>query len=120
VSAVLYGLGRFCIRRRLLVAVAWLVLLVGFIAIANAVGKQTSNNLTLPGTGSTDAQNLLNDHLPDEANGTNPVVMKARHGTLDAGANAKAVKATVKSLKQTPHVIGAVSPLSSQGAPHLS
>jgi RND superfamily putative drug exporter len=120
VSAVLYGLGRFCIRHRLLVAVAWLVLLVGFIAIANAVGKQTSNNLTLPGTGSTDAQNLLNDHLPDEANGTNPVVMEARHGTLDAGANAKAVKATVKSLKQTPHVIGAVSPLSSQGAPQLS
>jgi putative drug exporter of the RND superfamily len=119
-TGVLYGLGRFCIRRRLLVAVAWLVLLVAFVAFANAVGHQTSNNLTLPGTGSTDAQNLLNDNLPNEANGTNPVVMEAPHGTLDAGANAKAVDATVKSLKQAPHVIGAVSPLSSQGAAQLS
>jgi len=119
-TGVLYGLGRFCIRRRLLVAAAWVVLLIAFVAFANAVGKQTSNNLTLPGTGSTDAQNLLNDNLPNEANGTNPVVMEAPHGTLDAGANAKAVKATVKSLKQAPHVIGAVSPLSSQGAAQLS
>ncbi len=119
-SGALYGLGRFCIRRRLLVAVAWLALLVAFVAFANAVGKQTSNNLTLPGTGSTNAQNLLNDNLPNEANGTNPVVMEALHGTLDAGANANAVKATVKSLKQAPHVIGAVSPLSSQGAGQLS
>ncbi len=63
-SGALYSLGRFCIRRRLLVAVAWLALLVAFVAFANAVGKQTSNNLTLPGTGSTDAQNLLNDNLP--------------------------------------------------------
>ena len=79
-TGVLYGLGRFCIRRRLLVAVAWLVLLVAFVAFANAVGKQTSNNLTIPGTGSTDAQNLLNDNLPNEANGTNPVVMETpRH-----------------------------------------
>jgi RND superfamily putative drug exporter len=119
-TGVLYGLGRFCIRRRLLVAVTWVVLLVAFVAFANAVGHQTSNNLTLPGTGSTDAQNLLNDNLPHEANGTNPVVMEAPHGTLDAGANAKAVDATVKSLKQAPHVIGAVGPLSSQGAAQLS
>ena len=101
-SGALYALGALLHPASLLVPVAWLALMVAFVAIANAVGKQTSNNLTLPGTGSTHAQNLLNDNLPNQANGTNPVVMEALHGTLDAGANANAVKATVKSLKQGP------------------
>src|SRR5437667_1820556 len=119
-SRVLYAVGGFCVRRRYPVLVAWVVALAGFVALANAVGKQTSDNLTLPGSGSTQAQDLLSDNLPKEANGTNPVVMEAAQGTLDAGANEQAVKDTVSSLKKAPHVIGAVSPLSTQGAGQLS
>src|ERR1700752_4125644 len=119
-SAALYALGRFCIRHRYVVVVAWVALMVATAAIANVVGKQTSNNLTLPGTGSTNAQDLLSDNLPNQANGTNPVVMKTAHGTLDTGANAKAVNATVSSLRKAPGVIKAVSPLSSEGAGALS
>ncbi|MGH2964159.1 MAG: MMPL family transporter [Solirubrobacterales bacterium] len=119
-SAALYSLGRFCVRHRYPVLVAWIVLMVATAAIANAVGKQTSNNLTLPGTGSTNAQDLLQDNLPNQANGTNPVVMKTAHGTLDSGANATAVNSTVKSLENAPGVIKAVSPLSSEGAGALS
>ena len=119
-SRALYGWGASASAIATRSLVAWLALMVAIVAIANAVGKQTSNNLTLPGTGSTQAQDLLHDNLPNQANGTNPVVMEAAHGTLDAGANAKAVKATVKSLKKAPHVIEAVSPLSSEGAGALS
>jgi RND superfamily putative drug exporter len=120
VSAALYSLGRFCVRHRYPVVAAWIALMVATAVIANAVGKQTSNNLTLPGTGSTQAQDLLSDNLPNQANGTNPVVMKSPHGTLDAGADANAVNATVSSLRKAPGVIKAVSPLSSQGAAQLS
>jgi RND superfamily putative drug exporter len=119
-SGALYALGRFCVRHRYPVLVAWIVLVIAIVAIANSVGKQTSNNLNLPGTGSTQAQDLLNDNLPNQANGTNPVVMEAPHGTLTSRANEKAVKATVSSLKKAPHVTGAVSPLSSEGADALS
>jgi RND superfamily putative drug exporter len=120
VSAALYALGRLCIRHRYRVAVAWVALMVATAVIANAIGKQTSNNLTLPGTGSTQAQDLLDDNLPEQANGTNPVVLKALHGKLDAGANAKAVRATASSLARAPHVVETVSPLSGQGADQLS
>ena len=119
-SAALYALGNFSVRHRYYVVAAWIALMVATALIANVVGKQTSNNLTLPGTGSTQAQDLLSDNLPNQANGTNPVVMKAPHGTLDAGANAKAVNATVSSLRKAPGVIKAVSPLSSQGSDALS
>ena len=119
-SGFLYGLARRCVRHRYPVLVAWLVLLVAIVAVANAVGKETSNNLTLPGTGSTQAQDLLQDNLPNQANGTNPVVMETPSGKLTTGENAQAVKATVKSLKKAPHVISAISPLSSEGSAALS
>jgi RND superfamily putative drug exporter len=119
-SAALYAIGGYCVRHRYAVIASWIVLMVATAAIANAVGKQTSNNLTLPGTGSTQAQDLLSDNLPNQANGTNPVVMKTAHGALDSGANAKAVKATADSLRKAPGVIKAVSPLSSDGSGALS
>src|SRR5436190_509545 len=46
--------------------------------------------------------------------------MESPHVNLDADANANTLKATVNSLKKVPHVISAVSPLSSQGAAQLS
>jgi RND superfamily putative drug exporter len=120
VSAALYALARFCIRHRYPVSAVWIVLVIAITMVANSVGKQTSNNLTLPGTGSTQAQDLLQDNLPKQANGTNPVVMETSTGKLTTGKNEQAVKATVSSLKKAPHVISAVSPLSSEGAGALS
>jgi RND superfamily putative drug exporter len=119
-TGVLYAVGGFCARRRYPVAVTWLVIVVGIVAVVNSVGKQTSDDLTLPGTGSTQAQDLLQDNLPKQANGTNPVVMETSTGKLTTGKNEQAVKATVSSLKKAPHVISAVSPLSSEGAGALS
>jgi RND superfamily putative drug exporter len=73
----LYRLGGFCSRHHWPVIAGWIVAVVAIALIANAAGEKTSDNLTLPGTGSTNAQNLLQDHLPDQANGTNPVVLEA-------------------------------------------
>jgi RND superfamily putative drug exporter len=120
VSRALYALGGFSVRHRYPVVVAWIAIVVATVVVANAVGKQTSDNVTIPGTGSTTAQNLLQDNLPHEANGTNPVVMEPPHGKLTTTANSKVVQSTVRSLKRVPHVTGAISPLSSQGADALS
>jgi RND superfamily putative drug exporter len=120
VSAALYGIGRTCVRHKFVVLPVWVVIMVVTVLLANHFGRNTSNDLTLPGTGSTNAQNLLDAHLPEQANGTNPVVMQAPHGKLTSSANSKVVEDTVKSLKQAPHVTKAVSPLSSQGSAFLS
>jgi putative drug exporter of the RND superfamily len=120
VSAALYGIGRACVRHRWVVLALWIAILVATVLLANHFGRNTSNNLTLPGTGSTNAQNLLDADLPDQANGTNPVVMRAPHGKLTSSPNSKVVKDTVASLKKAPHVTKAVSPLSSQGSAFLS
>ena len=43
-------------------------------------GTNVNDNLTLPGTGSQAATDLLEDKFPSQANGTNPVVLTAPKG----------------------------------------
>ncbi len=119
-SAALYAIGRTCVRHKWIVLPAWIAVLIATVLLANHFGRNTSNDLTLPGTGSTNAQDLLNADLPNQANGTNPVVMQAPQGKLTSAANSTVVRDTVRSLNKAPHVTKAVSPLSSQGAAFLS
>jgi putative drug exporter of the RND superfamily len=119
-TSVLYAVGRFCARHRYPVAFAWLAFVVAIVAAAVGLGARTTDNLTLEGTGSTSAQDLLDQKLSTRANGTNPVVLEAQTGKLTTGANARAVKATVNSLRKAPHVVSAISPLGSNGSDLLS
>jgi RND superfamily putative drug exporter len=117
----LYGLGRFCTRHRLLVLAAWLVVVVGVVFAAKAVGENTSDNLTLPGTDSQRATDVLNDRFPEQANGSVPIVLEAPSGkTLDAGSEKTGVENVEKVLKNDPAVSDVVSPLSSSGSAQLS
>jgi RND superfamily putative drug exporter len=120
VTGVLYRVGHLCGRHRYPTLVIWIVALVALVVLAKATGAPTNNNLRIPGTDSTRAQDLLNDKLPNQANGTNPVVMEAPSGKLTQGKNKAALKATYKSLKKAPYVQKAVSPLSEAGADALS
>ena len=115
----LYRLGGFCSRHHWPVIAGWLVAVIAIALVAAAAGEKTSDNLSLPGTGSTEAQNLLKDHLPSQAYGTNPIVLEARSGTLDQGKNKQAVEDTVDSLRKAPGVTHVLSPLGKAGAATL-
>jgi RND superfamily putative drug exporter len=111
VTGPLYRLAQFCVRHHRWVITAWVALAVALAICAVTVGPETSDDLTLPGTGSTRSLDLLSDRLPNQANGTNPIALEATKGKLTDPANRKAVSATVDSLRDAPHVIRAVSPL---------
>jgi RND superfamily putative drug exporter len=116
----LYRVGGFCSRHHWPVIVTWLIAVIAIALVAAAAGEKTSDNLTLSGTGSTKAQNLLSDHLPTQANGTNPVVMKAETGKITDSKNKQAVEDTVKSLRKVDIVQRAVSPFSDAGKGAIS
>ena len=120
VTRPLYFIGRFCCRHHYPVIALWLVATVVLVVAGQASGDKTNDNLTLPGTGSTQATDLLQDSLPDQANGNNPVVLEARQGKLTDSDKAQAVDDTVKRLRATPHVISAINPLSPEGKEFLS
>ena len=106
----LYRLGRVCVRHRWPVVGIWVAFVVALAATALAAGEQTSDDLTLPGSDSQRATDLLDDRFPAKANGSVPVALKVTAGKLTAGSNADAVRATAKRLKSLPAVRDAVSP----------
>jgi len=116
----LYAIGRFCSRHHYPVLVTWLVLAVALVLIGQAGGSKTSENLTLPGTGSTIATELLEDNLPQQAYGSNPLVFQAPKGKLTDPAYAAAIGETVKRLEALHDVNSAASPLTPEGAEFLS
>jgi RND superfamily putative drug exporter len=112
----LYAIGRFCSRHHYPVIAVWVVLATALVLIGQAGGSKTSENLTLPGTGSTTATELLEDNLPKQAYGSNPLVLEAPPGgKLTEAKYSAAVAETVKRLQALPDVNSAVSPLSKEG-----
>jgi len=118
----LYAIGRFCSRHHWPVIGLWVVLAVALVLIGQAGGSKTSENLTLPGSGSTTATELLEDNLPEQAYGSNPLVMEAPAGggKLTDPKYAAAVAETVKKLEGLHDVNSATSPLTPQGVNFLS
>ena len=76
--------------------------------------------MTLPGTGSQSATDLLSGRFPSQAYGSNPLVVATDSGKLTDSKYSKAISSSVSALKKTPHVTAAVSPLSDAGASALS
>ena len=116
----LYRLGGVCSRHHWPVIVIWVLVAVALLLASNAAGEQNSDNLSLPGTGSTRAQNLLKEKLPSQAYGTNPIVLEAGKGKLTDSANKKAVDNAVTSLRKNPNVTRAVSPFGKAKSAQLS
>ncbi|MGI9557676.1 MAG: MMPL family transporter, partial [Solirubrobacterales bacterium] len=95
--------------------VAWLVFLVAIILIANATGRPTSNNTTIPGSDSERATELLENKLPSQANGSVPIVLEATKGTtLTDEANSAAITDAVDKLTDNANVESVSSPLDPQ------
>jgi RND superfamily putative drug exporter len=120
VTGPLYAIGRFCSRHHWATIAVWLVLAIGLVVAGQSSESRTSENLTLPGTDSTQATELLEDNLPEQAYGNNPLVLRSPDGKLTEPALSAAVEQTANRLEGMGVVISAVSPLSPEGAPFLS
>ncbi len=120
-TRVLYGLGGLCVRRRWAVLAVWLVVFAGLAIAARSVGPDVNDNLTLPGSDSQQATDLLSERFPAQANGTNPVVLEAPKGAKLTDSKFKQpIDDTIAAFKKDPDVQDATSPLSSQGKGLLS
>jgi predicted RND superfamily exporter protein len=119
-TGVLYSLARFCVRRRMVVLGVWLVVTIALVAVSHRLGDNTNDNLSLPGTDSQHATNVLKRSFPAQANGTSPIVLHAKNGKLTDQSNANAVNQAVANLSKTKDVAAVVNPLTPQGASALS
>jgi putative drug exporter of the RND superfamily len=120
VTGPLYAIGRFCSRHHYPTIAVWLVLAVVLVVAGRAGDSKTNDNLTLPGTGSTEATELLEDNLPEQAYGNNPLVIVSTDQRLTQSHYSEAIGKTVKRLEAMAEVNSAVNPLSPKGAAFLS
>jgi uncharacterized membrane protein YdfJ with MMPL/SSD domain len=114
-ARLLHRLGMLCARKPLVVIGVWVVLLVVVFGSVAKFGSLTSNDLSLPGTGSQEAKDLLQERFPPQQNGANPIVFDITSGKLTDSTYQKAVKQSIKAIKQQQHVSSVTNPLSSAG-----
>lgn len=122
-TGFLYRLGGFCARRRLIVLGAWLVVAVALgVVVKQLGGTQTTDNVTLPGTGSQRAADVVERGFGSGlANGTNPIVLAAPSGAKLTDARYRAaVERLVTAYERDRGVTSVVDPLSPAGAAQLS
>jgi uncharacterized membrane protein YdfJ with MMPL/SSD domain len=109
-AGVLYRLGRLCVRRAVVVVALWVFLAVAVHVVVWRVGAETSNDLSLPGTESQEATDLLASRFPPQQNGSSPFVFHVAKGKITDAANKKAVEESYKALSKAPHVASAPDP----------
>jgi RND superfamily putative drug exporter len=118
----LYRLGGFCVRHKALVIAVWFVVFCGLAGASVVLGQNTSDNLTLPGTDSQKATDVLDDKFPDQANGSVPVAFVAPAGhKLDESKYKDAINQVNDAYKNDKHAVSdSTSPFDSDGASQLS
>ncbi|MFC0623837.1 MMPL family transporter [Kribbella deserti] len=108
---LLYRLGRYSYLHRRLVASIWALLLAALGVAAFALGGQTVNAFSIPGTESQRALDDLKTALPAASGANGSVVVKAPAGqTLQSPAVKAAVMATVAEVTKVPDVVMAMDP----------
>ncbi|MDO8212897.1 MMPL family transporter [Conexibacter sp. CPCC 206217] len=120
-TGALYRLGRFCVRYRLAVVVVWVAIAIGLVIGAGALGSKASDDVSLPGTGSQQVTDLLQRGFPSQANGSSPIVLKARGSARVTDSRyADSIDKTVSDLQKDEFVAKVVSPLDRAGAGQVS
>ena len=119
-ARALHRLGLLAARRKWVVLGGWIVLLAVLIGLSQSMGSNTSNNLSLPGTDSQAASDLLASRFPPQQNGSNPLVFRARTGKVTDAQAKQAIQASFERVKKLPHVVAAVDPFSQRGAAQIS
>ena len=75
-------IARWCFRHRFAVIAAWVLALIALTALAQAVKAEYNNSFSLPGTGSTTAQQLLASTVPARSGDSDTIVWRVGNGTV--------------------------------------
>jgi uncharacterized membrane protein YdfJ with MMPL/SSD domain len=120
VARILHRIGWLAARRKWLFLGGWLGVAIGLIVLVQLFGSNTSDNLTLPGTGSQEASDLLAAQFPPQQNGTSPIVFHTASGKVTDSERKQAIEASHSAIVELPHVYSATDPFSQQGQAQIS
>jgi putative drug exporter of the RND superfamily len=114
------ALARWCVRRRLVVVLLWLLALGSVSAAAAVTGSAYSNDYEVPGTESGRATQLLHEGFPDLGGDSDTVVWHTTSGTVRAADVEQTMTRTLDRIADLPGVAAVSGPYDGQGAGRVS
>ncbi|MET7737396.1 MMPL family transporter [Streptomyces sp. NPDC005402] len=114
------ALARWCVRRRLVVVLLWLLALGGVSAGAAVAGSAYSNDYEVPGTESGRATQLLQDGFPHLGGDSDTVVWRVTSGSVRDADVEQTMTATLDKIAALPGVAAVVSPYDDAGSGRVS
>jgi RND superfamily putative drug exporter len=117
---IMLALARWCYQHRFVVITTWIGLLIGLAVMSQAVKTSYDNSLTLPGTGSASAQNLLLRSAPAQAGDSDQIVWQVSHGSVTDPAIERRISAMLAQVSHLPEVASVVSPYLPAGKVQIS
>jgi putative drug exporter of the RND superfamily len=102
------------------VVFGWVLVLILAMGVSHAVGSKYVNNLSLPGTDSERARQLLARDFRAQAGDGDQLVLHARRGSITEAAVRARVAPVLDVIARLPHVSAVLSPFSAAGARAVS
>lgn len=114
------AIARWCFRHRFAVIALWLIALGGLFGLSQVVKSDYKTSFSFPGTGSSQAQQLLTKAVPEQSGDSDTIVWRVSHGTVrDAKVTAR-MNSALKRIRTMPEVVGVAGPYTSDGAAQIS
>ncbi len=113
-------IARWCFRHRFAVIAAWVLALIALTALAQAVKAEYNNSFSLPGTGSTTAQQLLASTVPAQSGDSDTIVWHVGTGTVRDPAVKTRMSAALTRIATFPEVASVISPYGPAGTAQVS
>ncbi|MFD7688218.1 MMPL family transporter [Streptomyces sp. NPDC059781] len=114
------ALARWCVQRRLITVLLWLLALGGVSAGAFAAGSAYSNDYKVPGTESGRATQLLKEGFPDLGGDSDNVVWHTTSGSVRDTGVEQAMTRTLDRIGDLPGVAAVSGPYDDRGAGRIS
>src|SRR3990172_8573228 len=99
-ASFLYRLGHFSVRHRRSVVACWMALLVGTVFAGTTFGGSTSEKLSLPGTESQQAFDLLDSRFPAQGGSSTRVVFASGSESITSTVGRAAIDSVFTDLAQ--------------------
>ncbi|GGV58201.1 membrane protein [Streptomyces pilosus] len=119
-STFVAALARWCVQRRLIPVLLWLLALGGVAAGAFASGPAYSNDYKVPGTESGRAAELLHEGFPDLGGDSDNVVWHTSSGSVRDSGVEQTMTRTLDRIEQLPGVAAVSGPYDDGGAGRVS
>jgi len=114
------SLARWCFRHRKLVLSGWILALIVVTVVSRVAGISYATSFSLPNSGSTQAQAILQHDFPSASGDADQIVLEAKTGQVTSAPVRSEVEAMLGKVEKLPRVVSVASPYGPGGAGQIS